>query len=76
MIGWPGSIWEFHKVIPILVQEGYDVVAPSLPGYGFSSAPTSPGWTTKRIASAMNSLMVNKLQYKRYFVQGGDWGKS
>lgn len=75
-LGWPGSVWEFYKVIPMLVQQGYEVVVPSLPGYGFSSAPETPGWSLQRIASAFNSLMMNKLGYKKYFVQGGDWGSS
>eukprot|EP00510_Aplanochytrium_minuta_P002313 CAMPEP_0184014532 /NCGR_PEP_ID=MMETSP0954-20121128/5727_1 /TAXON_ID=627963 /ORGANISM="Aplanochytrium sp, Strain PBS07" /LENGTH=364 /DNA_ID=CAMNT_0026295055 /DNA_START=120 /DNA_END=1211 /DNA_ORIENTATION=+ len=71
--GWPGSVWEFNKIIPILTNAGFDVVAPSLPGYGFSEPPKTPGWNTLRIAEAVNSLMLG-LGYTEYYAQGGDWG--
>jgi pimeloyl-ACP methyl ester carboxylesterase len=80
--GWPGSIVEFLKVIEPLVDppahggdaaDAFDVVCPSMPGYGFSDKPTSPGWGTDRIADAWAALMA-RLGYDRYGAQGGDWG--
>jgi pimeloyl-ACP methyl ester carboxylesterase len=70
--GWPGSFTEFLDVVPRLAGE-FDLVVPSLPGYGFSDAPRSPGWGTERIAAAFAALM-HHLGYDRYGVQGGDWG--
>ncbi|MGD9619658.1 MAG: epoxide hydrolase family protein [Mycolicibacterium sp.] len=71
--GWPGSIVEFHKVIEPLNAAGFDVVCPSLPGYGFSGKPATSGWGIERIAEAWEQLMV-RLGYRRYGAQGGDWG--
>jgi pimeloyl-ACP methyl ester carboxylesterase len=80
--GWPGSVVEFHKVIPMLtepekhggrVADAFHVVAPSLPGFGFSSAPREPGWSSQRMAEAFAKLMA-RLGYTRYGAQGGDWG--
>ncbi|MCP2621913.1 epoxide hydrolase 1 [Mycolicibacterium smegmatis] len=71
--GWPGSIVEFHKVIEPLTEAGFDVVCPSLPGYGFSGKPTTTGWGIGRIAQAWDTLMT-RLGYDRYGAQGGDWG--
>jgi pimeloyl-ACP methyl ester carboxylesterase len=80
--GWPGSIVEFHKVIEPLVdpvafgasaRDAFHVVCPALPGFGFSSKPAYPGWTTQRIANAWDQLM-GRLGYSRYGAQGGDWG--
>ena len=73
--GWPGSIVEFTKVIEPLTAAGFDVVCPSLPGYGFSGKPTSTGWGVERIATAWDELMV-RLGYQRYGAQGGDWGSA
>jgi epoxide hydrolase len=73
--GWPGSIVEFHKVIEPLTEYGFDVVCPSLPGYGFSGKPTRTGWGVERIATAWETLM-GRLGYERYGAQGGDWGAS
>jgi pimeloyl-ACP methyl ester carboxylesterase len=82
MHGWPGSIVEFLEVIPRLVDpeshggqaaDAFHVVAPSLPGYGFSEAPRAPGWDVERIARAFIELM-QRLGYGRYGAQGGDWG--
>ena len=70
--GWPGSIVEFLDVIPLVTDE-FDVVAPSLPGYGFSGPTTSPGWDSVRIGQAFVELM-SRLGYDRYGAQGGDWG--
>jgi pimeloyl-ACP methyl ester carboxylesterase len=71
--GWPGSIVEFHKVIEPLTEHGFDVVCPSLPGYGFSGKPSRTGWGIERIATAWDTLM-DRLGYARYGAQGGDWG--
>ena len=71
--GWPGSIVEFHKVIEPLTEKGFDVVCPSLPGYGFSGKPTQSGWGIERIAKAWDTLM-GSLGYERFGAQGGDWG--
>ncbi|MCA8927392.1 MAG: epoxide hydrolase [Alphaproteobacteria bacterium] len=82
--GWPGSQIEFHKVIDPLVnptahggaaKDAFHVVAPSLPGYGFSGKPTAPGWGIEKIADAWAALMA-RLGYDRYFAQGGDWGSA
>jgi pimeloyl-ACP methyl ester carboxylesterase len=80
--GWPGSVIEFHKVIGPLTdprshggdpRQAFDLVMPSLPGYGFSERPAGPGWTTGRIADAWIDLM-RRLGYRRFGAQGGDWG--
>ena len=80
--GWPGSVIEQLKIIAPLTdpaahggraEDAFDVVIPSLPGYGFSGKPTSPGWGSDRIAQAWAELM-NRLGYTRYVAQGGDWG--
>jgi len=82
--GWPGSIIEELKVIDPLTNpsahggvaaDAFDVVIPSLPGYGFSSKPTSPGWDPARIARAWVVLM-KRLGYTRFVAQGGDWGNA
>jgi pimeloyl-ACP methyl ester carboxylesterase len=82
--GWPGSIVEFHKVIEPLsnptafggnAADAFDVVCPSLPGYGFSGRPRSTGWGVDRIAEAWIALMA-RLGYDRYGAQGGDWGSA
>jgi pimeloyl-ACP methyl ester carboxylesterase len=75
--GWPGSVVEFLDVIPMLTDpshgDAFHVVAPSLPGYGFSEPPRTRGWDVVRIASAFTELMA-RLGYGRYVAQGGDWG--
>jgi microsomal epoxide hydrolase len=76
--GWPGSIVEFVDVIPKLAEPGGDgtafhVVAPSLPGYGFSGPTGDRGWDPTRIARAFAELM-RAVGYDRYIAQGGDWG--
>ncbi|MFT7687391.1 MAG: pimeloyl-ACP methyl ester carboxylesterase [Candidatus Azotimanducaceae bacterium] len=80
--GWPGSIVEFQKVIAPLTdpeshggnaEDAFHVVCPSLPGFGFSGKPTTPGWNIEKIAGAWNELML-KLGYDKYLAQGGDWG--
>jgi pimeloyl-ACP methyl ester carboxylesterase len=80
--GWPGSVFEQIKLVGPLTdptkfggraEDAYDVVIPSLPGFGFSSRPTEPGWGLERIGSAFDVLM-KRLGYTRYVAQGGDWG--
>ncbi|MFM0022929.1 epoxide hydrolase family protein [Paraburkholderia azotifigens] len=82
--GWPGSIIEQMKVIYPLTNptahggnasDAFDVVIPSLPGYGFSGKPTATGWDPARIARAWVVLM-QRLGYTRYVAQGGDWGNA
>jgi pimeloyl-ACP methyl ester carboxylesterase len=85
--GWPGSIVEFLKVIGPLTDpeshggdpagpaSAFDVVCPSLPGFGFSGKPGQPGWGVERIAAAWAQLMA-RLGYQRYGAQGSDWGTS
>jgi pimeloyl-ACP methyl ester carboxylesterase len=72
MHGWPGSIVEFLDAIPRLTDELH-VVAPSLPGYGFSGPTRARGWDPWRVAGALGELM-GRLGYVRYGAQGGDWG--
>jgi microsomal epoxide hydrolase len=80
--GWPGSIVEFLDVIPRLTDpeahggtaaDAFHVIAPSLPGYGFSPPTHERGWDIVRIARAFVELMA-RLGYGRYGAQGGDWG--
>jgi pimeloyl-ACP methyl ester carboxylesterase len=80
--GWPGSIIEELKVIGPLTDptahggspdDAFDVVIPSLPGYGFSAKPTTTGWDPVRIARAWTVLM-ERLGYPRFVASGGDWG--
>ncbi len=80
--GWPGSIIEQLKIIDLLTDptahggsasDAFDVVIPSLPGYGFSAKPTSTGWGPPRVAAAWVELM-KRLGYTRFVAQGGDWG--
>ena len=80
--GWPGSILEQVKLIAPLTdpvahggkaEDAFDVVIPSMPGYGFSGKPTGTGWGPERMARAWDTLM-KRLGYQRYVAQGGDWG--
>jgi pimeloyl-ACP methyl ester carboxylesterase len=80
--GWPGSVFEFTKVIGPLTDpaahggsadDAFDVVIPSIPGYGFSGKPTGTGWDPDHVARAWAELM-RRLGYTRYVAQGGDWG--
>ncbi|WP_250441642.1 epoxide hydrolase [Caballeronia sp. AZ1_KS37] len=82
--GWPGSIIEQLKIIDPLTNptahggnasDAFDVVIPSLPGYGFSGKPATTGWDPQRIARAWIALM-QRLGYTRYVAQGGDWGNA
>jgi pimeloyl-ACP methyl ester carboxylesterase len=80
--GWPGSVAEFQKVIEPLTdptahggraEDAFHVVAPSLPGYGFSGKPPTNGWGVEKIAEVWDELM-SRLGYEQYGAQGGDWG--
>jgi pimeloyl-ACP methyl ester carboxylesterase len=82
--GWPGSVIEQLKIIDPLANptahgaggsDGFDLVIPSMPGYGFSGKPNRPGWDPIRIARAWIVLM-KRLGYTRYVAQGGDWGNA
>lgn len=80
--GWPGSVFELLKIIGPLTdptsfggkaEDAFDVVIPSMPGYGFSGKPVDTGWGAERMATAWDVLM-KRLGYKTYVSQGGDWG--
>lgn len=80
--GWPGSILEQIKLIGPLTdprafggkaEDAFDVVIPSMPGYGFSGKPTGTGWGPERMARAW-AVLMQRLGYSRYVAQGGDWG--
>ncbi|MGX1123127.1 pimeloyl-ACP methyl ester carboxylesterase [Streptomyces ambofaciens] len=82
--GWPGSVLEFLEVLGPLTDprahggdpaDAFHVVAPSLPGYGWSDKPSTTGWGITRTARAWDALMVS-LGYERYGAQGGDWGSA
>ena len=81
--GWPGSIVEFTKLIPMLTDparfggdpaDAFTVVAPSLPGYGFSFTPNQPRFSAPRIAEVFAEVMTRVLGYERFAAHGGDWG--
>ena len=74
--GWPGSVIEFRNVIEPLRTgaPAFDLVIPSLPGFGFGGKPAEPGWGVTRSAEAFHTLMTEVLGFERYGVQGGDWG--
>lgn len=80
--GWPGSISEFLEIIPPLVdpaahggdtEDAFHVIAPSLPGFGFSGIPKARGYNPERIAHMLAALM-ERLGYESYAIAGGDWG--
>ena len=80
--GWPGSVFELMNVIGPLTdppayggraEDAFDLVVPSMPGYGFSGKPQATGWDADHIARAWDQLMT-RLGYTRYVAQGGDWG--
>jgi pimeloyl-ACP methyl ester carboxylesterase len=81
--GWPGSVYEFMELIPMLTDPGahggdprdsFTLVAPSLPGYGFSDRPQGRGMNVQAMADIFFKLMVGVLGYHRFAAQGGDWG--
>lgn len=80
--GWPGSVFELLKTVGPLTdptryggraEDAFDLVLPSMPGYGFSGRPKDTGWNPDRIARAW-AVLMGRLGYKRYVAQGGDWG--
>ncbi|XP_006276419.2 epoxide hydrolase 1 [Alligator mississippiensis] len=80
--GWPGSFFEFYKIIPLLTDPArhglnedvvFEVICPSIPGYGFSEAPHQRGFDTLAAARIFHKLM-ERLGFKEFYVQGGDWG--
>jgi len=82
MHGWPGSIVEFLHIIEKLahpekfggnIEDAFDVIVPSLPGFGFSGRPSKP-MGPRKMAVILNKLMIENLEYKNYLAQGGDWG--
>lgn len=81
--GWPDSFYRFHKLLPLLTdpaahggraEDAFDVVVPSLPGYGFSDKPTRPGAGDGRTAELLHRLMTQTLGYARFGAHGGDVG--
>jgi pimeloyl-ACP methyl ester carboxylesterase len=83
--GWPGSFFEMYKVVEPLAdptrhggsaEDAFDVVVPSLPGYGFSERPHTRGMNVARIADLFLRLMRDALGYRRFGAQGGDWGSA
>ncbi len=83
--GWPGTIYEFMEIIPMLTDpaahgasadQSFDVIAPSLPGYGFSGHPAVRAMNIQAIAEKFHTLMTDALGYQRYCAQGGDWGSA
>ena len=81
--GWPDSFYRMYKIIPLLTDpaahggdpaDAFDVIVPSLPGYGFSDRPTERGTTAKRIADLFAALMTSTLGYEKFAAHGGDWG--
>jgi len=81
--GWPGSVLEFHKLIPMLTDperfgadpaDSFTVVAPSLPGYTFSFKPNQQRFSVEQIAEVFAQLMTDVMGYERFGAQGGDWG--
>ena len=77
--GWPGSVVELQKVIPLLMTPQsdkdfvFEVIAPSLPGFGFSDAAAKPGLGAVEITHLMKNLM-QRLGFEKFYIQGGDWG--
>src|SRR6266498_2700644 len=81
--GWPGSVWEFNTIIPMLTDparfggdpaDAFTVIAPSLPGYTLSFSPNQPRFGIPDISRAFTELMRDVLGYQRFAAQGGDWG--
>lgn len=77
--GWPGSIREFYNVIPLLTKPQkernyvFEVIVPSLPGYGFSESASKPGLGALQMAVVLKNLM-KRIGFEQFYVQGGDWG--
>ena len=83
--GWPDSFYRFQKIIPRLTDpanyggdpaDSFDVIVPSIPGFGFSDAVRQPGWTVHQTAQVWAALVSEVLGYRRFAAAGGDWGSS
>ena len=83
--GWPGSVYEFDRIIPMLTDpaahggdaaDSFTVIAPSLPGYGFSDHPAARAMNIQAVADIFFKLMTDVLGYSRFAAQGGDWGSA
>lgn len=81
--GFPDSFYRYLKIVPLLTDptahgadaaDSFDVILPSLPGYGFSDRPGERGMTTSRMAKLFVELMVDRRGYGRFAAHGGDWG--
>lgn len=81
--GWPGSVYEFHKILPMLTDpaahggdaaDAFTVIAPSLPGYTFSFVPNQERFSLEKIADTFAELMSSVLGFSKFAAQGGDWG--
>ncbi|MGY1693592.1 epoxide hydrolase family protein [Geodermatophilus sp. SYSU D00814] len=72
--GWPMTSLQMRKITPLLAAEGFDVVVPSLPDYGFSARPTAPGVSNGPVAEALHRLMTEELGHARYGVRASDIG--
>ena len=81
--GWPSTFLEFSKIIPLLTdpasfggkaEDAFEVIVPSLPGFGFSDRPTERGMSTTKMAALFNRLMTEELGFKKFAAQGGDFG--
>ncbi|KAI1694181.1 alpha/beta hydrolase fold domain-containing protein [Ditylenchus destructor] len=85
--GWPGNVFEFYKIIPMLTDPrtylqskkfpddlAFEVIAPSIPGFGWSEQPHKSGFSQVATARVFNKLMVERLKFQKYVTQGGDWG--
>ena len=79
--GWPGSVREFYDIIPKLALPNdeldivFEVVAPSLPGYGWSDGASKPGFGPIEMSIVLRKLMI-RLGYEKFYIQGGDWGSA
>lgn len=77
--GWPGSVREFYEIIPKLTTANkhhnlvFEVIVPSLPGYGFSQAASKTGFGPVEMSIVLRNLMI-RLGHQRFYIQGGDWG--
>ncbi|MEE6527326.1 hypothetical protein FKM82_028632, partial [Ascaphus truei] len=80
--GWPGSFYEFYRILPMLTEPAkhglnpdftFEVICPSIPGYGFSEAPHKKGFNAAAAARIFYKLML-RLGFKEFYLQGGDWG--
>ncbi|XP_051507921.1 epoxide hydrolase 1-like [Myxocyprinus asiaticus] len=75
--GWPGSFYEFYRILPLLTETSsnvvFEVICPSIPGYGYSEAPHKIGFNSLDAARIFHKLM-ERLGFTQYYVQGGDWG--